>query len=863
MKNLFHFVWATIVPVILVSCQQGKEMAGTDDAVHFAISAESPETRTFITNNGNGTYTPSWSAGDKLGVYFTTVSGSATTFVNGNAGHVGLFEPVQKIKGVSGAQTLYAFYPLDAFQATATGKRISLNVKEAQTPGSVTTFDKDADILVAAPYSGNLTDGSTIGLTFTRPLSVVKITPTSPSMLADEYVRSIRLEYNGSGGDAPLTGRVELNLETGALGSWPVKTYRVSASYEDGVFPVDGVRAAYLLVNPVSIPVGKKVTFTVTTNKHVASREFTLSGKALTFPAGNIATIGLSITNDWTIEGFAVYNGSEIITGGTLGADFTNLYGEWMNKVDNNPPPPDPNRSYKSVIILGLDGAGTFSRNTSTPNIDRIFPANLFTLSAESVYPTISAQNWGAALHGVLPVFHRLTNDVIESYTPYPVDSPYPSVFRVIREARPDAELASICNWYAVNSGIIENNLNMLKQTSSSDAEITTMVINYLQNSDPTLLYVHLNDVDDAGHSYGFGSSEHLAAITRSDGRIGQIYDVLRAKANWEDTLLILITDHGGTPGGGHGGWTDAERYIFFGVTGGRALDTDTPFGAADTRDVAAIVTYALGIDMPDTWSARVPSGIFKGVAATERKATPFTASPYRSHQTQATPAMSTLQSALSGHTVKAYIPFDGTVSNELGSVGTTTYGSMSFSDAYFGKGATLNNGYIKLSNISFGTGSFSVAFWIKTAGASRGSDPPLLCNKNWGSGMNRGIALALLGWGIQFNAGSRASGSASSPRMDLYTPYLPDYDQGWFHITLVVDRTNNRVRFYQDFAFDSEVPIPSSMQSTSFDSEYQLYIGTDGRSQSSRVPAQIDEFIITSDVLTDADIARLKAHYD
>jgi hypothetical protein len=642
-----------------------------------------------------------------------------------------------------------------------------------------------------------------------------------------------------------------------------VKTYSVSASYQDGVFPLDGTKAAYLLVNPVSIPVGKKVTFTVTTNKHVASREFTLSGKALSFPAGNIATVRLGISSDWTIEGFAVSIDSEVITGGALASDFSNLYGDWENLDDNNPPPPDPNRTYKSVVILGLDGAGTFFRNTSTPNTDRIFPANLFTLSAESVYPTISAQNWGAALHGVLPVFHRLTNDVIESYTPYPVDSPYPSVFRVIQEARPDAKLASICNWYAVNSGIIENNLDMLKQTSSSDAEVTNMVINYLQNNDPTLLYVHLNDADDAGHSYGFGSSEHLAAITRSDGRIGQIYDVLRAKANWEDTLLILVTDHGGTPGGGHGGWTDAERYIFFGVTGGRELDTENPFGTADTRDVAAIVTYALGIDMPDTWSARVPSGIFKGVAAGERKATPYALSPYRTHQTEATPAMSTLQSALSGHTVKAYIPFDGRVYNELGSVGTTTYGSMSYSDAYFGEGAVLNNGYIKLSSISFGTGSFSVAFWIKTAGASRGSDPPLLCNKNWGSGMNKGIALALLGWGIQFNAGSRTSGNASSPRMDLYTPYLPDYDQGWFHITLVVDRSNNRVRFYQDFAFDSEVPIPSSMQSTSFDSQYELYIGTNGLYQSSRVPAQIDEFIITSDVLTDADIARLKAHYD
>ena len=38
-----------------------------------------------------------------------------------------------------------------------------------------------------------------------------------------------------------------------------------------------------------------------------------------------------------------------------------------------------------------------------------------------------------------------------------------------------------------------------------------------------------------------------------------------------------------------------------------------------EIRDTAAIVLYALGYEAPETWTARVPSGLFKGVTAGER----------------------------------------------------------------------------------------------------------------------------------------------------------------------------------------------------------------------------------------------------
>ena len=308
MKRFFRLLAiVTGIVAIVASCEKDPKATGEQESISFAIRAGAPETRTAITDNGDGSYSPSWSAGDEIGVCFTAVD-TTYFFTNADAGVTGLFEPNQPITGISGDQTLYAFYPSSAFNAFNNEKRIRVNVKDSQTPNALGTFDKTADILVARPYAGNITtitnDGGIIDLSFARVLSVAKVTPadaTTGGDLAGEYVKSVKIEYDGASGDAPLTGRVRLNLETGELDDWTIKFYSVSASYGDDVFALNGSNASYLLLNPTTIAAGKTVTFTVKTNKHDASKSFTL-GADLVFPAGNIATIGLSIDDTWTIE---------------------------------------------------------------------------------------------------------------------------------------------------------------------------------------------------------------------------------------------------------------------------------------------------------------------------------------------------------------------------------------------------------------------------------------------------------------------------------------------------------------------------------------------------------------------------------
>lgn len=522
-------------------------------------------------------------------------------------------------------------------------------------------------------------------------------------------------------------------------------------------------------------------------------------------------------------------------------------------------PGPDPEvigsfGAYKHVIILGVDGAGAFFGPGVTPNTYQIFKGAASSYTARCATPSISAQCWGSMLHGVPPVCHRLTNSLVGS-KPFDSNSPYPSIFRIARESLPYANLVSICNWNPINIGIIEDYYGVVKETAYDDEGVTRQILAYLEHNYPTLMFVQFDSVDEAGHAHGYGSEDHLQALGAVDGMIARVFEAVKAKGMLDDTLFIVSTDHGGTPDGSHGGDSDAEMNIFMGIRGKTVADGQLLVDA-EGQDIAAITAHALGLEIPESWTSRVPTGVFVDVEGTPRKQIVIPVNENRKHATVPTPDISKIRNLLKGHDVIAYLPFDGDVKDACGITGTTANGKQYYYDAYFGKGVDLEDGYVTLNDVKFGTGSFSVAFWIKTDGAS--NDPSIISNKDWRDGGHDGFVFSLRPDDMKFNAGSDALGT----RMDGEAILPLDYKEGWMHVVLAVDRTENQVRVYYDFKKELEFDIPSRMRDVSFDA-HALNIGQDGLgTYSYKLSATLDEMIVTADVLSETDIAALKAHY-
>ena len=81
--------------------------------------------------------------------------------------------------------------------------------------------------------------------------------------------------------------------------------------------------------------------------------------------------------------------------------------------------------SYKYVVIIGVDGAGSYYLDkTDTPNIDAIFAEGAVSTDMRVTSPSSSSVSWMSCLHGVKPENHGNTeNAEVEAGIPYTMNS--------------------------------------------------------------------------------------------------------------------------------------------------------------------------------------------------------------------------------------------------------------------------------------------------------------------------------------------------------------------------------------------------------------------------------------------------------
>ena len=247
----------------------------------------------------------------------------------------------------------------------------------------------------------------------------------------------------------------------------------------------------------------------------------------------------------------------------------------------------------KKLVFIILDGIPAQDlERVATPNLDQIASqggyARAYTGGEAGGYsesPTISAVGYNSILTGTWAHKHQVWGNGIES-----PNYQYWTIFRYLREARPDAKLAIFSTWQDNRTKLLGDNLpqtNFLRLNQSLDGlELDTLryphdsqsdyihridqrvaeeAADYLRNQGPDLTWVYLQYTDDMGHRHG-RSSELDAAIEKADAQVGLIWQAVQERQQkGEDWQLWITTDHGRKEpdGKGHGGQSDAEREIW------------------------------------------------------------------------------------------------------------------------------------------------------------------------------------------------------------------------------------------------------------------------------------------------------------
>lgn len=257
------------------------------------------------------------------------------------------------------------------------------------------------------------------------------------------------------------------------------------------------------------------------------------------------------------------------------------------------------------VLVIGLDGTLLNRiKDADAPNLDALMAAGL--TAPSSIYanpfaPTLSGPGWSTIITGVWPDKHNVKDNAFTGHR----FAQYPDFLTRIETAKPSLSTYAVSSWAPITDTVFSSKVDTRVSTPSAeyDTGTTSRAVATLRGANPDAVFVQLDNVDHAGHSYGAASSQYLDAIHGVDTQVGQLVAAVKGRASYpnEDWLIMITADHGHTDAGGHGGSSRPERQTFMIATG-----TGTAAGSVryDVKmpDVAASALAHLGIAIDPAW---------------------------------------------------------------------------------------------------------------------------------------------------------------------------------------------------------------------------------------------------------------------
>ncbi|HEX7243661.1 MAG TPA: alkaline phosphatase family protein [Longimicrobiaceae bacterium] len=269
-----------------------------------------------------------------------------------------------------------------------------------------------------------------------------------------------------------------------------------------------------------------------------------------------------------------------------------------------------PERRVKHVVLVSVDGLRPDAIEASgARTIRSIMGEGAFTLEARTIFPSKTLPSHTSMLTGVSPAKHGITwnEDRVGETGRVAV----PTVFDLADSA--GLEVAAFFG-KAKFHHLMGGGPTRFWATAPGGVEVFMAprmvedVERYLRFRKPDLLFVHLSDVDVAGHSVGWMSLPYRMAVRRADAAVARIRAAARARFG-DDFVLLVTADHGGH-GRNHGSDEAVDMTIPWmawgkGVAPGRIAAPITTF------DTAATVLWLLGVPRPDSWDGRPVTAAF------------------------------------------------------------------------------------------------------------------------------------------------------------------------------------------------------------------------------------------------------------
>ena len=249
------------------------------------------------------------------------------------------------------------------------------------------------------------------------------------------------------------------------------------------------------------------------------------------------------------------------------------------------------------VIMILVDGM----RPDSLPDIknaQRIIGESAYTMTAETVMPSVTLPCHISLFHSVTPQRHGTTTN-----TYAPQVRPVNGLCEVLKAA--DKKCAIFYNWEEIRDCSRPNSLAHACFYAGrrigyklAGEELTDAAISYLKKYDTDFTFIYLGYTDMQGHNFGWMTPEYAEAVQSSWDNIEKLINELG-----DEYTYIITADHGGHDRT-HGSDMPEDMIIPVIIRGESFGKGQLP-ETINIMDLAPTVTKLLGVKPDEEWEGK------------------------------------------------------------------------------------------------------------------------------------------------------------------------------------------------------------------------------------------------------------------
>ncbi|MEN2998961.1 MAG: alkaline phosphatase family protein [Acidilobaceae archaeon] len=277
-------------------------------------------------------------------------------------------------------------------------------------------------------------------------------------------------------------------------------------------------------------------------------------------------------------------------------ADYGNPFLDWVKKVEKVSAGGEPLAKHVIIVLLdGLSQSALLYHAEVNESVRSFVSSTALYVGGRTALPSFSYPTRGTILSGAPPEVHEVSSNWFSRKIE--VDN----LFKIAREKGYVTASVGDSGIHKVFGHLLDESYPMDRggsQAAVALQQALELLKRRTARGERLFLWIGLTDVDTMGHKAGPYTAEYNSTAVNVIALLSSFVQALKHMGVLEDTLLLLLNDHGFKRGAHHGG-PEEEVTAFYMMLISPLARPGTYRLAFDQKDVAPTIAMIMGWPLP------------------------------------------------------------------------------------------------------------------------------------------------------------------------------------------------------------------------------------------------------------------------